>query len=99
MSRFQIIPPDDLANDFSDYFVQKIERSNDSPDALQSSEPVLGDDDVSAENTGECADCVLICANVQSSQTSRPSFFDYWKGSHEILSFRSCTYICGSTGS
>ena len=72
MSRFQIIPPDDLANDFSDYFVQKIERSNDSPDALQSSEPVLGDDDVSAENTGECADCVLICANVQSSQTSRP---------------------------
>ena len=30
---------------------------------------------------------------------TRPSFFDYWKGSHEILFFRSCTYICGSTGS
>ena len=42
---------------------------------------------------------ILVRANVQSSQTSRPSFFDYWKGSHEILSFRSCTYICGSTGS
>ena len=26
---------------------------------------------------------ILIRANVQSSQTSRPSFFDYWKGSHE----------------
>ena len=30
---------------------------------------------------------------------TRPSFFAYWKGSHEILSLRSCTYICVSTGS
>ena len=30
---------------------------------------------------------------------TRPSFFHYWKGSREIMSFRSCTYICGSTGS
>ena len=46
----------------------------------------------------------LIRANVQSSQTSRPwhktdSLLDYWKGKHEILSFRSCTYICDSIGS
>ena len=31
------IPPDDLANNFGNYFVQKIERINDSLDALQSS--------------------------------------------------------------
>ena len=29
------IPPDNLANNFGNYFVQKIERINDSLDALQ----------------------------------------------------------------
>ena len=37
------IPPDDLADNFGNYFVQKIERINDSLDALQSSEPLDGD--------------------------------------------------------
>ena len=35
-----------------------------------------------------------ICDGIMDLDT-RPSFFDYWKGSHEILFFRSCTCICG----
>ena len=52
------IPPDNLANNFGNYFVQKIERINDSLDALQSSESLDGDDDASADNMGACANCV-----------------------------------------
>ena len=51
-------PPDDLANNFGNYFVQKIERINDSLDAFQSSEPLDGDDDTSADNMSTCADCI-----------------------------------------
>ena len=36
----------------SNYFVLKIERINDSLDALQSSESLDGDDDASADNMG-----------------------------------------------
>ena len=36
----------------------KIERINDSLDALQSSEPLDGDGDASADNMGACANCV-----------------------------------------
>ena len=50
--------PKDLANNFGNYFVQTIERINDSLDALKSSEPLDGDDDASADNMGACADCV-----------------------------------------
>ena len=42
------IPPDDLANNFGNYF----ERINDSLDTLQSSEPLDGDGDASADNMG-----------------------------------------------
>ena len=59
------IPPDNLANNFGNYFVQKIERINDSLDALQSSEPLDGDGDAQTV-------LILIRANVQSSKTSRP---------------------------
>ena len=52
------IPPDDLANNFGNYFVQKIERINDSLDALQSSGPLDSDGDASADNMGACANCV-----------------------------------------
>ena len=52
------IAPDDLANNFGDYFTQKIERINDSLDVFQSSEPLDGDDDASADNMGTRADCV-----------------------------------------
>ena len=52
------IPPDNLAYNFGNYFVQKIERINDSLDALQSSESLDGDDDASADNMGACANCV-----------------------------------------
>ena len=52
------IPPDDLANNFGNYLVQKIELINDSLDALQSSEPLDGDGDASADNMGSCANCV-----------------------------------------
>ena len=52
------IPPDDLANNFGNYFVQKIERINDSLDALQSSEPLDGDGDASVDNMGACANCI-----------------------------------------
>ena len=52
------LPPDDLANNFGHYFVQKSERINDSLDTFQSSEPLDDDDDASADNMGTCADCV-----------------------------------------
>ena len=52
------IPPDDLANNFGNYLVQKIELINDSLDALQSSEPLDDDGDASADNMGACANCV-----------------------------------------
>ena len=54
------IPPDDLANNFGNYFVQKIELTglNDSLDALQASELLDGDGDASADNMGACANCV-----------------------------------------
>ena len=52
------IPPDNLANNFGNYFVQKIERINDSLDALQSSKFLDGDDDASTDNIGACANCV-----------------------------------------
>ena len=46
---------------------------------------------------------ILIRANVQSSQNSRPShntkFVSLFARQPWNLSFRSCTYICGSTGS
>ena len=51
------IPPDDLANNFGNYLVQKIELINDSLDALGSSEPLVGDSDASADNMGACANC------------------------------------------
>ena len=51
------IPPDDLANNFGNYLVQKIELINDSLDALRSSEPLVGDSDASADNMGACANC------------------------------------------
>ena len=53
------IPPDDLANNFGNYFVQKIERINDSLDALRSSEPLDGDSDAS-QITWAHAQTVLI---------------------------------------
>ena len=52
------IPPDDLANNFGNYLVQKIELINDSLDALRSSEPLDGASDASADNVGACANCV-----------------------------------------
>ena len=52
------IPPDDLANNFGNYLVQKIELINVSLDALRSSEPLVGDSDASADNMGACANCV-----------------------------------------
>ena len=52
------IPPDDLANNFGNYLVQKIELINDSLDALRSSEPLDGDSDASADNMDACANCV-----------------------------------------
>ena len=52
------VPPHDLANNFGNYFVQKIERINDSLDALQSFKPLDGDGDASADNMGVCAICV-----------------------------------------
>ena len=52
------VPPHDLANNFGNYFVQKIERINDSLDALQSSKPLDGDGDASAYNMSVCAICV-----------------------------------------
>ena len=52
------VPPLDLANNFGNYFVQKIERINDSLDALQSSKPLDGDGDASADNMGVCVICV-----------------------------------------
>ena len=52
------IPPDDLANNFGNYLVQKIELINVSLDALRSSEPLVGDSDASADNMDACANCV-----------------------------------------
>ena len=40
-----------------------------------------------------------VIVKTSSNQIILRLFFDYWKRRHEILSFRSCTYICGSTGS
>ena len=52
------IPPDDLANNFGNYFVQNIGRIYDSLNALQSSEPLDGDDDAPADSMDACANCV-----------------------------------------
>ena len=52
------IPPDHLANIFGNYFVQKIGRIYDSLNALQSSEPLDGDDDAPADSMDACANCV-----------------------------------------
>ena len=52
------IPPDDLANNFGNYFVQKIGRIYDSLNALQSSQPLDGDDDAPADSMDACANCV-----------------------------------------
>ena len=67
------IPPDNLAYNFGNYFVQKIERINDSLDALQSS-GLLTAMTMRPQITWAHAQTVLILirANVQSSQTSRP---------------------------
>ena len=49
------IPPNDLANNFGNYFVQKIEYINGSLDILQSSEPLDSNVNVSADNMGTWA--------------------------------------------
>ena len=64
-----------------------------------------GDDDASADNMGTCADCVdpdaRECVEFPNFKTLTQDHFSLiiGKGSHETLSFRSCTYTCGSTGS
>ena len=67
------IPPDDLANNMGYYFVLKIERINDSLDALQSTEPLDGDGDAPADNMGACANFVdpdpRECAEFQNFKT------------------------------
>ena len=40
-------------------FFKKIERINGLLNATQSSEPLDGDDNASADNMGTCADCVV----------------------------------------
>ena len=67
------IPSDDLAYNFGNYFVQTIERINDSLDALQLSEPFDGDGDTSADNMDACANCVdpdpCVCAEFPNFKT------------------------------
>ena len=93
------IPPDDLANNFGNYFVRKIERINDSLDALQSSEPLDGDGDASADNMGAC-NCV---DPVPREYAEFPNFKTLTQDQVSLLigkaAMKSCPLDPGTTGS
>ena len=69
------IPPDHLANNFGNYFVQKVERINDSLDTLQSSEPLDGDEDASAGNISACASSRMCRVPKLQDLGGRPSCY------------------------
>ena len=87
------IPPDNLAYNFGNYFVQKIERINDSLDALRSSEPLVGDSDASADNMGACINCVdpdpCECAEF-------PNFKTLTQGQVSLIIGKAATKSCPS---
>ena len=72
------ILPDHLANNFGNYFVRKVERINDSLDALQSSEPLDGDDDAN----------VITCMTNMSFESGL--FVEEWRQALVLPTLKKC---------